>query len=105
MSCSSFSESFGQRRNSDLHFEKDYSPEVDDQSISVDDFVPDMLNNNLSDRLHLLKVSKHVETQVADVVFKYIGVEGGFNQLNVQFWSIILGKAGGIDLAYLYILL
>lgn len=70
--------------------EQDYSPEVNDHSITVDNFVPDMLNNNLSDSADLFKVSKHVETQVANVVFKYVSVERDFDQLNVHFWRIIL---------------
>lgn len=77
-------------RSFDLHREQDYPPEVNDHSISVDDFVPDVLNNNLGDGLDLLEVSEHVETQVADVVLKYVSVEGDFDQLNVHLWRIIL---------------
>lgn len=49
-----------------------------------------MLNNNLGDGLDLLKVSEHVETQVANVVFKYVSVERDFDQLNVHLGRIIL---------------
>lgn len=74
----------------DLFHKYDYPPEVNNQSISVDDLVPDMLNDNLGDGLDILKVSEHVKTQVADVVFKYVSVERDFDQLNVHFWRIIL---------------
>lgn len=67
-----------------------YAPEVDDQAGSVDHFVPDVLNNNLGDGLDLLEVSEHVKTQVADVVFKYVGVERDFDQLDVHLGRIIL---------------
>lgn len=69
---------------------QDYPPEVNDHSISVDNFVPDVLNNNLGDGLDLLKVSEHVKTQVADVVLKYISVKGDLDQFYVHLWRIIL---------------
>lgn len=79
-------------KSSDLHFEQDYKPEVDDHGISADNFVPDMLNNNLGNGLDLLKVSEHVKTQVADVVLEYVGLEGDFDQLNVHLWRVILAR-------------
>ena len=72
--------------------EQDYPPKVNDHSVSVDNFVPDMLNNNLGNGLDLLEVSEHVKAQVADVVLEYVSVEGDFDQLNVHLWSIILWK-------------
>lgn len=95
MSFSGFSECFLKMSHHLLNshidlFEYDYPPEVNNQRISVDNFVPDMLNDNLGDGLDILKVSEHVKTQVADVVFKYVSVERDFDQLNVHFWRIIL---------------
>lgn len=75
-----------------LHREQNYKPEVDDHGISVDDFVPDMLNDNLGDFLDLLKVSKHIKTQVTNVVLECIGVEGDLDQFNVHLWRVILAK-------------
>lgn len=67
-----------------------YPPEVNDHSLCVDNFLPDVLNNDLGNWFDLFKVSEHVKTQVANVVFKYIGVERGFDQLSVHLWRKML---------------
>lgn len=77
-----------------------YAPEVDNQAGSVDNFVPDMLNNNLGDGLDLLEVSEHVKTQVADVVFKYVGVERDFDQLDVHLGRIVLSEKNRDNLSH-----
>lgn len=51
-----------------------------------------MLDNNLGQGLDFLKVSKHVKTEVADVVLKHISVEGDFDQVDVHLRRVILAK-------------
>lgn len=52
----------------------------------MNNFLPDMFYKQLRDLGQKLAVSKHIKSQVANVVLKHIGVERKFNEVFKHFW-------------------